>query len=92
MSSPTSPTIETVIEMMPEDEISRLNALYETLLQTKIDSINEAVRTQVVKQNPNFPGIAGPIYDDTSSETTIDLQSGQAPSTSISRGSDVDYN
>ena len=94
MALQNSFTIETVIEMMPEDEIAMLNSLYETLLETKIDSINEATRTQVVRQNPNFPGIAGPIYDESSLETTVDLQSGRTP-TSVSvrttGGSNVDY-
>ena len=95
MSSPTVPTIHTVIESLAEDEdyISQLNTLYEQLLEAKIDSINEATRTQVVRQNPNFPGIAGSISEDTNSESTTTTQSGLVESglPTISGGSNGSY-
>jgi len=79
-SSNEIPTITNIIDRMPENEIEQLNGYYEAMLKTRIASINEAERTQVVQQNLNFPGIAGPIYED-SIESTVDLQTGSPGNT-----------
>jgi len=71
------PTIDHIINLMPEDDISSLNSLYEEMLKTKLSSINEAIRTEVVTQNRNFPGIAGPIYGAGSPETAVNTQTGE---------------
>ena len=75
--SENPPTIDNIISFMPEDDISNLNSLYEEMLKTKVSSINEAVRTETVKQNKDFPGIAGPIYGAGSPESTINIQTGK---------------
>ena len=80
--SSSPPTIDNIINLMPEDDISRLNSLYEEMLKTKLSSLNEAIRTEVVTQNRNFPGIAGPVYGDGSPETTINTQTGEMGSAS----------
>jgi hypothetical protein len=78
--SSNPPTIDHIIGLMPEDDISSLNSLYEEMLKTKLSSINEAVRTEVVTQNRNFSGIAGPVYGAGSPETTVNTQTGEVGS------------
>ena len=90
--SNNSPTIDAIIQLSSEDYISRLNQLYEAMLEAKLNSINEAVRTQVVTQNKNFSGIAGPIYSEGSSETTVNLQTGAPVTSESSSPGDSDDN
>ena len=58
-----------------EQSADYLNSLYEEMLKLKLTELTEAVRTQIVKQNGNFPGIAGPVYG-AQTESTVNIQTG----------------